>query len=510
MDSRQPTDEADQFHFAPGKNCWRVARADKLALIVDGAAYFRHLRQVLTAARREILFVGWDFDFEIDMLPGESDAEGLAPDGLPNALGPFLEAIVSRAPDLQVYLLKWNGAMLVAPGRMLPAMGMAVFGSDRVHFALDGHHPFGACHHQKIVTVDDQFAFCGGIDATENRWDTPEHLSDEPRRTDKDGTQLPPWHDVTSATCGPVARALAELSRNRWSRATGEDLAPLPADKEHGEAIWPEDLCVETRDVDVAIARTMPPFDGALLINEVEDLYLDSIRSARHAIYIETQYFAAELLCAALEARLRETGGPEIVVVNPLEALSQFEDDAMHALRDRLIAELREADHEDRFRTYYPVSAASEPIYVHAKVMIVDDTILHLGSANINDRSMGFDTECDIAITGPAEVIAGFRQRLLAEHLGVDEDVFEQTHRRCDSLIDTVETLNPREGRRLRPLTNRPDTLTSRFLATTRLMDPRYQPGRPASAGQGIRPRHLVAAAGVAVLGYLAWRALRK
>jgi len=319
-----------QFQFTPDTNCWRVETADQLALIVDGADYFKHLREVMRAARHEVMLIGWDFDFEIDMQPGESNAQGLAPDGLPNALGPFLEAVVEQAPDLHIYLLKWNGAMLIAPGRLLPAVRMAAFGSDRIHFALDSHHPFGACHHRKIVTADEDFAFCGGIDVTDTRWDTPAHLPEDPCRAGRDGELLPPWHDVTSATCGPVARALAEIARERWQRATGEAL-DIPQTGEFD--IWPETLPVAAEGVEVAIARTMPPFDGRPLINEVEELFLDSIRAAQHAIYIESQYFAAEGLCEALEARLAETGGPDIVIVNPLEALSQFEDDAMNSLR---------------------------------------------------------------------------------------------------------------------------------------------------------------------------------
>jgi phosphatidylserine/phosphatidylglycerophosphate/cardiolipin synthase-like enzyme len=507
MDSRQPTDEADQFHFAPGKNCWRVARADKLALIVDGAAYFRHLRQVLTAARREILFVGWDFDFEIDMLPGESDENGLASDGLPNALGPFLEEVVARTPDLHIFLLKWNGSVLVAPGRILPAIRMAVFGSSQIHFALDGHHPFGACHHQKIVTVDDHFAFCGGIDATENRWDTPEHLPEDPRRVGKNGAGLPPWHDITSATCGPVAGALAELSRERWFRATGERLSVPPRAQ---ASVWPESLRPDATDVSVAIARTMPPFDEAPLINEIEELYLDSIRAARETIYIESQYFAAEGLSDALEARLRERGGPQIICVNPQAALSQFEDAAMHSLRDRIIDRLSEADHEDRFRIYYPVTTAGEQIYVHAKAMIVDSQILHLGSSNLNNRSMGFDTECDIAITRPADVIESFQNRLLSEHLGVRADTLAQTRRREGSMIAAIGALNGEEGRRLCPIGKRHDTLTSQILAQTRIMDPRYTGDEETTTGQGIRPRHIFIAAALGVVGYLGWRWTRK
>lgn len=493
--------------FRTDENCWRVARGDRMALIVDAADYFRALRKIILSVERELLFIGWDFDFEIEMLPGESDSDRLAPDGFPNQLGAFLEAAVERAPDLNVYLLKWNGAVLAAPGRWVPTIALSMFGSDRIHFALDGHHPFGACHHQKIVVADDKLAFCGGIDATEDRWDTSEHLPDDPRRVRKNGTASEPWHDATSALTGPVAAALGELSRKRWHRATGDTLE-RPATTT--AAIWPDELDVDATDVDVAIARTEPPYDGAPLINEIERLYLDSIAAATDAIYIESQYFASETVCAALEDRLREQDGPEIVVINPDAALSQLEDDAMHVLRGRMIDSLRAADHQDRFRIFYPVTAKGEPIYVHAKIMIADASILRLGSSNLNDRSMGFDTEYDMAVEGPEALITGFRARLLSEHLGVTQEVFEETLQKENSLIGAIERLNAPEGRGLRRIDPRPDGIIGGFLANTRLLDPRYRPGEDTSAGKGLRPRHLALIVGGALVGGLAFLAWQK
>lgn len=500
---KPPGSGASMPIFQPGENCWRVARVDKMALIVDAADYFRILRKVFVAAKRELLLIGWDFDLEIEMLPGESDSGGLAPDGLPNQLGAFLETVVERAPDLHVYLLKWNGAVLAAPGRLLPSLALSVLGSDRIHFALDGHHPFGACHHQKIVVADDTLAFCGGIDATEDRWDTSEHLPDDPRRVRKDGTPSEPWHDATSALSGPVASALAELSRKRWHRATGETLE-RPQDTIM--APWPDGLDVDAADAEVAIARTEPPFDGAPLINEIERLYVDGIWAAKHIIYIESQYFAAETVCAALEARLAEQDGPEIVVINPKAAQSQLEDDAMHVLRERMIERLKGADRQDRFRIYYPVTTTGQPIYVHAKIMIVDACMLRLGSSNLNDRSMGFDTECDVAIEGPEALITGFRARLLSEHLGVSPEAFADALQEEGLLIPTVERLNRPDGKGLRKISRDTETVIGGVLADTRLLDPRYHSGEQTSAGEGLRPRHLAVILGGALLGWLAWR----
>lgn len=478
--------------FDPDRNCWRVSEAKRLALVVDGEDYFAALRQVVSQARRELLLIGWDFDFEIEMLPGESDADGNAPDGLPNQVGPFLEAVVEQAPDLHVYILKWNGAVVAAPGRLLSSVAVYVSSSDRIHFALDGHHPFGACHHQKIIVADNSFAFCGGIDVTENRWDTPDHLPGDTRRVDKNGDLLGPWHDATTALTGAVAESLGELSRARWFRATGETIEPPDT---AAPDIWPDCMPVDATEVDVAIARTEPPYDGEPLINEVECLFLDSIRMARHTIYIESQYLTTETVCDALHDRLSAEDPPEIIVINPEAALSKFEDQSMHVLRGRVINRLQKSDHADRLRIFSPVNSAGEPIYIHAKIMIVDDAILHIGSSNLDDRSMGFDTECDIALQGPAELIDCFRGRLLSEHLGVSPEQFAETLDREGSVIATIERLNTSDGRGLRPIVALPESWIGKILANTRLMDQRYKPRDDSNAGQGLRPRHVAAAA---------------
>ncbi len=497
----------DATIFEPGRNCWRVARADAFALIVDAADYFAALRRVMIAARRQLLLVGWDLDFEIEMLPGESDAAGLAPDGYPNAIGPFVAEIVARTPGLQVHMLKWNGALAIAPGRIVPALKLKFMEDERIHFALDGHHPFGACHHQKIVVADDALAFCGGIDVTEDRWDTSEHAPDDPRRVRKDGSLAPPWHDAMTAVTGPAAAALGELSRERWARATGGALEPPEGP---GADLWPEGLTPLGRDVDLAIARTEPPFDGDPLVDEIERLFLDQVAAARKWIYIESQYFAAESIVAALEGRLAEPDGPEVVVINPERAFSELEDKAMHVVRGRMIERLEAADPGGRFRIYTPVNAAGEPIYVHAKVFVTDDRVLRIGSSNLDDRSMGFDTECDVAAEcdgARSETIAGVRARLLGEHLGVGAEAFAAAQA-GGSLIAAIERLNG-PGRGLRRIERMPEGRIGRWLADTRVLDPRFRRGEGSAAGRGPRPRYIAAALGLAGAGVAAWLLLR-
>ncbi|PRY95755.1 phosphatidylserine/phosphatidylglycerophosphate/cardiolipin synthase-like enzyme [Hasllibacter halocynthiae] len=499
--------------FDVGRNCWRVERAERVGLIVDGADYFAALREALIAARRQVMLIGWDFDFEIEMLPGESDEDGLAPDGYPNELGDFIDAIAERRQDLNLYLLKWNGAVLAAPARLLPSLALRVFSHETIHFALDGHHPFGACHHQKIVVVDDELAFCGGIDVTEQRWDTSDHTPGDPRRVLHDGSPAAAWHDATTALTGPVAVALGELARSRWKRATSDEIvapsSPPSGSHDAADVPWPREVTVAMTDAQVAIARTYPPFDDAPLVNEIEELYLDSVRMARNVIYIESQYFTTGTIIDAIEERLRETGGPEIVVVNPQSAFEALEDSAMHPLRGRMIQRLHDADREGRFRIFYPADAAGEPIYVHAKIFIADDRLLHLGSSNLDDRSMGFDTECDVALEGADEdtraAIRSFHLRLLAEHLDATSDEVAAAWGEKRTIIEAIDMLNPPEGRGLRPIRHQEEGALDRFLADTRMLDPRYGRGEPSHAGRGLRPRHLVAGAALVGALVLAW-----
>lgn len=127
-------------------------------------------------------------------------------------------------------------------------------------------------------------------------------------------------------------------------------------------------------------------------MREIEALHLAAIAAARRTIYIEGQYFAARCVGEALAMRLREVDGPEIVVVNSERARGWVEQKAMDAARGRLLGYLRGADRYGRFRIFRPVTAKGAPIYVHAKVLAIDGRLLRIGSANLNNRSMGLDT----------------------------------------------------------------------------------------------------------------------
>ena len=497
------------IEFQPGRNCWRVETADRLAVIIDGKAYFRALREALLQARRMVMMIGWDFDFEIEMLPGESDGDGLAPDGFPNRIGLFLDAIVDRCPGLNIYLLKWSGGALIAPGGILPALQVKLMSPDQIHLAFDGRHPLGACHHQKIVVIDDSLAFCGGIDMTDGRWDDRDHLDDNPLRCLKNGDDAQPWHDASTVFSGPAAAALSELARARWERAHD---AAVEEDFSPGADLWPDSIDTVFRDIPLAIARTAPPEADKPGIHEIEDLYLDAIKGAKHCIYIESQYFCADSVTRAIARRLARPDCPEIVVINPHAAQGALEDQAMHVTRSRMIRQLQARDPHRRFRILYPVTESGQPIYVHAKIMIVDDVLLRIGSSNIDRRSMGFDTECDVAITatddGTRRLIGHIRTTLLAEHLGRSKDRVVQEIERQGGLLGALDTLCRPQGRSLRPLRPRRETWLGGILADTRFFDPRYR--RSARARVGVTARHMLIGGAVLAGGVMLWRQRRR
>ncbi len=495
--------------FEPGRNCWRVATADRLSVIVDGEDYFRILREALLKAERFVILVGWDFDFEIEMLPGQSDDDGNAPDGFPNAVGPFLDALAARREDLDIYLLKWSGGALIAPSRILPAIQAKFMSPDQLHLAFDGRHPIGACHHQKVVVVDDALAFCGGIDVTEGRWDTREHASYDPLRRLKNGEIAQPWHDTTTLMSGDAAAAFSELCRDRWQRAMGE---PIGEDFSPGQDIWPSDVTPDFEGIEVAIARTAPPEADRAAVTEIERLYLDSIRAARDCIYLESQYFAADSITDAIRARLQDPDGPEVVIINPRAAQGMVEDEAMHVTRSRMIRDLSQNDPYSRFLILSPLNDAGQDIYVHSKTCIVDDTFLRIGSSNVDRRSMGFDTESDVALIADEDRdrlrIDDIRNDLLAEHLGVNPDLVAKTMGRVRSVIETINALNDPEGHGLRPIIPRKESLLGWFLSDTRLFDPRYR--RSAQARIGITSRHLMCGSVAVAAGLLLWRHQRR
>jgi len=452
----------------PGRNCWRIERAARAAVIVDADDYFKAARAAMMSAKTQILLVGWDFDARI-RFGGDID------DGGPDRVGAFLSWLVRRTPGLQVHILRWDTGAIKTLFHGQTLLRIARWIKDpQIHLRLDGHHPPAGSHHQKVVVIDDDVAFCGGIDMTVDRWDTREHADDEPRRLEPDGTPYGPWHDATTMLQGPVAKALGDMCRARWQVSGGEELAPACAEGD----CWPGHVDADFTDVEVGIALTVPEMAEQEPRHEIEALYVDLIARAKRWFYAESQYFASRKVAEAIARRLAEPDGPEFVIVHPTSAQGWLEPIAMDSARARLVEALREHDPHGRLRLYHPYTAGGQPIYVHAKVTVIDDDILRVGSSNFNNRSLRLDSECDVVIdTGrdanedERETIAGIRNALLAEHLDTDCETIEDLLARTGSIIRTIEELRG-EGRSLRPYEVPELDSVREWLADHKVLDP--------------------------------------
>ncbi|WP_019998432.1 phospholipase D-like domain-containing protein [Aureimonas ureilytica] len=458
----------DSAPFHPGADCLCVAQAHRAALIVDADDYFTHARAAMLRAKRRIVLIGWDFDARIRL----GRAEG---DNAPEKVGDFIYWLVDQNPALEVYLLRWDlGALKTLVRGSTIFTVMKWMSHRRIHTKLDSTHPPGASHHQKIVVIDESLAFCGGIDMTEERWDTREHIHRDPRRRLVSGKPHKPWHDASTAVDGPMALALAQVSRDRWHDAGGRPMEPL--DRTYDA--WPEKLKPHFENVRMAVSRSSPPSHTHGPIREIETLYLEQIASARRTIYAESQYFASRRIAEAIAKRLEEEDGPEIVLINPLSAQGWLEPLAMDTARARLHEALRLHDPHRRFRIYHPFTEGGDPIYVHAKILIVDDRVLRVGSSNLNNRSMRLDTECDVTIDtslpgnfDKGSTITMLRDDLLAEHLGVGRDVVTAQIERSGSLIGAIEALRG-HGKTLRPYERPELSGIEEWLADNEVLDP--------------------------------------
>jgi phosphatidylserine/phosphatidylglycerophosphate/cardiolipin synthase-like enzyme len=522
----------------PGETCWQIARAGRVAVLVDAEEYFTALREALENAQRSVVVVGWDFDPRTELAPNA--------DGTPSGsdIATLLGDLARARPRLRIQLLVWD---MVLPISILhfgyPQRARSEL-DERIEFVLDGTHPPGACHHQKLVIIDDSVAFCGGTDLATDRWDDSEHLDGNPRRRLPSGQSHAPRHDLMMMVDGEAARALGTLARMRWQRATGAKMdpaerstattsasaaltpadsaasasaAPTPADSAasasavyasagttaHSESaahaavadapdVWPAQCRSHFTRAAVAIARTQPAYNGDAAVTENLRLHLESIATATRLIYLENQYIVAPPIERALATRLAEADGPEVILICGSRSPSYFDriaiDDAQHGLLERL----RTCDAFNRFRAFSPVTAGGEPIIVHSKVSIIDDRLLRIGSTNLNNRSLGFDTECDLAIDvetqNPADrpaIAAGIddiRNQLLAHHLGVAPSAFAAALTQHGRIIDAIESFT---SSRLQPVQTAPPTADE---SPIRSLIAEYHLGDPRGVDDAWRP----------------------
>lgn len=414
-------------------------------MLVDGEAYFTALRAAIVNAQQTVFILGWDIDSRMQLVPGGAN------DGFPAPLAEFLHAIVARRRNLRIYVLSWDFAMLYAFEReWLPVFKMGWRAHRRFIFRQDGRHPLGGSQHQKVVLIDDRLAFVGGLDLTRSRWDTSEHAAQQPLRRDANGQAYGPFHDVQVMFDGAAAAAIGDLVRERWLRANGRRVALRTAQMQaSAHDPWPRGCEVDIEHVDLAICRTEPEYAGRQPVQEIRQMYVDGVNRARRHIFCENQYFTSGIVGAALLRRLAEPEGPEVAILSRRVEGGWLQEATMGVLRARLHRSLKQTAHgATRYRMYCPVvpDLGVACVNVHSKVMVVDDDLLFVGSANLNNRSMVLDTECNVALDGAGDArigaaIARMRNRLLAEHLGESVETVARQMTLGGSLIGAIESL---------------------------------------------------------------------
>lgn len=365
-------------------------------------------------ARHTIMIVGWDIDSRTPLVGADRPCR----DGLPETLGPFLAQLVERNPKLKIRLLLWDFSNLYALEReAFPRQKLAWEG---ITLKLDDTLPASASQHQKLVIVDDAVAFSGGLDVTIRRWDRDDHPYACRERCDPTGEPYDPFHDVQAVVDGDAARALADLANERWAIATGEHIAPSPS----GDP-WPEGVDPNLTGVQVGLSRTRPATEFHPACEEVEKLFIRMIESAERYIYIENQYLTSVPIAEALARQLRANPELQVLIIAPKSHDAWLEALTMRNGRIRFAAIVKAAG-GDRVRLAYPAvhrRGRSKAMMVHSKVMIIDEAVLRIGSANLNNRSMGTDSECDLTVVASdactEAAIARVRARLLAVHTGV-------------------------------------------------------------------------------------------
>lgn len=471
-------DPADPSDEAVSPSVWRYAMASRAHVVIDAAAYFELMHEAMLKARQRIMMVGWDFDTRIRLAGGRRWWNLPRKKRFPARFGAFVVWLVKHTKGLEVRVLKWNfgafkfffrGSMILDLARW--------YATPKIKLKFDSAHPLGCSHHQKIVIIDERFAVCGGIDMTSDRWDLPEHHENDARRLKINGKPYGPWHDLTMMVEGDAATALGALGRQRWEQAGGD---PMGACTPLEGSAWPDRLTAEFHDVEVGISRTRAAYRSVREVLEIEKLFVEQIGRARKFIYAESQYFASRKIAEAIALKLAEPDPPEIILINPLTAEGWLEQTAMDGARVRLLHAIAEKDHAKRFRIFVPLASKGTPIYVHSKMMIIDDEIIRIGSANMNNRSMGLDSECDVFIDAarPANVAAdikpaihGVRVCLLAEHCGLPVETIEQLLTTHGSMRAAIEAADM-PGKRLVPFELRPLTETEIAVADSTLFDP--------------------------------------
>lgn len=461
----------------PGRNCWSTKDVAKTGIIFDGHDYYRAFYHAAKQAEQTILISGWQFDSDVKLLR--------AGDGLGDvSFLDFLKGLCVKNPLLRIYILAWDYHFIYSLGREWKQKPTFSHAHHNIFFHFDRQHAFAASQHQKFVVIDGAMSFAGGMDICAGRWDDRRHAAHNPLRVNSHGRGYEPYHDVQSYHTGPLSEKLAEMFGKNWKKATGHDLRlPLPA----RETLWPDAEGVSIPARRAAISRTQARslVRWKKSVKEIRRLYTDAILSAQKLIYIENQYFSSFSVYRALSKRMRSAPSQlQIVIIIPKMDQTFLEKIYAGIAQKRILNSLkRRARRRGHcLGVYYPAAtspgAKDVPVFIHSKLMLIDDRFLTVGSANTNNRSMGLDTELNVSWEGEtdnghdgkfARALNKIRTELLSEHTGINSQKGKQMLSKTAGLVDYLETIADKPLSRLRRHKMRRPFFISRWLRALKL-----------------------------------------
>jgi phosphatidylserine/phosphatidylglycerophosphate/cardiolipin synthase-like enzyme len=385
-------------HTPPRPGC-------EVEVLIDGASALPEITRALRHAKRFAHITGWHLQPAFQVQRDEEQV----------ILGRLLAELAER---IDVRVVVWAGAPVPAfhPTRseVREVIENLVRGT-RIRCEADPREHLFHCHHEKTIVIDDEVAFVGGIDLTDDSGDRFDSQAHEARR------QLG-WHDVAARVRGPAVADVANHFALRWEELTGESLPEAESPPPAGE---------QTVQIVRTVAEDM--YDrvshGEFSILES---YIRALRSAHKLIYLENQFLWAPEIVSILADKLRNPPSADFRVVLLLPAKpNNGRDDTIGQLG--VLVEADPADHLLAATIRSVSDGRHDPLYVHAKVGIVDDRWLTIGSANLNAHSLFNDTELNLVSDDP-QLARGTRVRLWAEHLELGVD--EVAHSHPGTLVD--------------------------------------------------------------------------
>lgn len=421
------------------KTAWKVHDGAASALLIDVRDYYRAFYEAASRAKKSILLLGWQFDSDVQLLRGEDLPPGVDPKE--TELLPLLTRLCTENPDLQVKILAWNHSVFFALEReILQKIVFSLMTPTNLAFRQDDTVELGGSHHQKVAIIDGRIAFMGSADICQDRWDDSAHAANDPLRLTRKGEPQKPYHEVQAVFTGPIVSSFVELFVDRWSYGVGEaiDPASLTLATPSPDDALDVSVTLPMPRATVALSRTIPIDDGDReRVHEVRDLYVRAIRTARHSIYIETQYLTSCTVRDALVKRLRDRSRPklDVVIVLPNKPEKFKEEITVGQPQSAVIDTIRSAAELGGHAlgiydvvTRDPDTHEEKFVYIHSKLMVVDDRFFTMGSANLANRSMMLDSEINAswwAEPGETELLEAIRRvrvRLMSEHLGPQAD----------------------------------------------------------------------------------------